>query len=1090
MAELEDIANLPGFGPSKIDSFRNAGYESLEDLRGITWDELGDVKGIKSSAKRRAILNFLEEHNLREKPETEEKYEKFRSLLEQLFQFESADLDFGVYRIMNEKRDRIEDFLDEELQQKVKNELEMFQATEQGEAQEHLEAIKNQIKEDQPHWFDKHGNIDSEKLPDNPPNGSRAQDQKNDYLEAKAEAEKAEIGEGTEAAIYQDLYRFFKRYYEDGDFIPQRRAANQEKYAIPYNGEEVKLHWANKDQYFVKTGEQFKDYKFRKDSYDIEFKLHNAHVEKSNKKGDDKYFVLRDRSPIEQEDRHLTVHFEYRPLREDDYDKYDLSESSQTKSRDIQEEIKSKILSNASSQLESVLKQDSESEYNNSTVIEKHLKNYRSKNEEDYFIHKNLREFLEKELDFYLKNEIFAWKELRDEKGEIPPRVRARIDAVDNIAKEIINFVSQIEDFQKKLYEKKKFVVNTEYCVTLDKVPEELYPDILDNEAQISDWKDLYALNEKEGPAKSTNQEIDKDFVESHPSIVIDTKYFSEEFKYDLLEHFSNLENSIDGLLIKGENFQSLNLIKEKFSGDIDLSYIDPPYNTGNTFPYKDNYKHSSWMSMMADRISIFRHLSSDSGLLFSSVDDNEFNRLNLLFEDIYGEENIMGPVIVQVNKGGRNYVPIAKTHEYISVAATGAEKKVNNVPKKDTSDFKFEDSRSSWTDRGLRNRNPKFDRDNRPNLYYPIYVDENTTNEYGHAAVSLEANEDSVKIYPKNSAGKDDCWRWGKEKLEENVIEGDIDASNVVAKKRRDGTWKVVEKYRDQTTQVKSLWDESEMRTESGTIALRNMFGESGLYSHPKPVDLVKKVLITGSDPQDNVIDFFGGSGTTAQAAIELAAEEKPRKYTLIEVADYFDDLLLPRIKKSVYASEWDSGKPTEENELSHMIKYHKIEDYEDSLNNLDSNSQQTDMGEFTSDKLEYHLNFEVEGPSLLDIEQMKNPFNYEMEIRDGDESKDRDIDLIETFNYLLGLEVRGIQQLEDNDRKYRIVTGERDNDKITVVWRPVEDDDGEEFFEEDREFLKSNVLGDEDIVYINYDSALPDAKSIENTFQNRMWE
>jgi len=111
-------------------------------------------------------------------------------------------------------------------------------------------------------------------------------------------------------------------------------------------------------------------------------------------------------------------------------------------------------------------------------------------------------------------------------------------------------------------------------------------------------------------------------------------------------------------------------------------------------------------------------------------------------------------------------------------------------------------------------------------------------------------------------------------------------------------------------------------------------------------------------------------------------------------------------------------------------------------------------------------------------------------MEIRDDDESKDRDIDLIETFNYLLGLKVRSIRQLENNDRKYRIVTGERDNDKITVVWRPVKDDDGEEFFEEDREFLNSDVLGEEDIVYVNYDSALPDAKSIENTFQNRMWE
>jgi adenine-specific DNA-methyltransferase len=450
----------------------------------------------------------------------------------------------------------------------------------------------------------------------------------------------------------------------------------------------------------------------------------------------------------------------------------------------------------------------------------------------------------------------------------------------------------------------------------------------------------------------------------------------------------------------------------------------------------------------------------------------------------------VMGPVIVQVNKGGRNYVPIAKTHEYLSVAATGSEKEVNNVPKKDTSGFKFEDSRSSWTDRGLRNRNPKFDRSNRPNLYYPIYVDESTTNEYGHAAVSLQGGDDKVEIYPKNSEGKDDCWRWGEEKLEENIEDGDIDASNVVAKKRRDGTWKIVEKYRDQTTQVKSLWDESEMRTESGTIALRNMFGESGLYSHPKPVDLVKKVLITGSDPQDHIIDFFAGSGTTGQAAIELAAEDKARKYTLIEVADYFDDLLLPRIKKSVYASEWDSGTPSEKHDLSHMIKYHKIEDYEDSLNNLDSGDAQAEMEDFTTDRLKYFLNFEVDGPSLLDLEDIKDPFGYTMEIRDRDESKNQTIDLLETFNYLIGLSVRSVERTQNQNREYRIIRGEEDGKAVAVVWRPIEDDDGEDFFEQEREFLMSDILEDEDIVYLNYDSALPDAKSIEKAFQNRMWE
>jgi adenine-specific DNA-methyltransferase len=199
---------------------------------------------------------------------------------------------------------------------------------------------------------------------------------------------------------------------------------------------------------------------------------------------------------------------------------------------------------------------------------------------------------------------------------------------------------------------------------------------------------------------------------------------------------------------------------------------------------------------------------------------------------------------------------------------------------------------------------------------------------------------------------------------------------------------------------------------------------------------------------------------------------------------------LLKPRITKSVYSREWKKRKPESVSNRSHMFKYQKLEQYEDTFDNLNTEGQQTEMSDFTSDELEYFLNFEVKGSSLLNLDEFKNPFSYEMCIREEDEAKKETIDLIETFNYLLGLEVRSIQQLENNNRKYRIVTGEKDDEEITVIWRPVEDDDGEGFFGEDREFLKSNVLGDEDIVYINYDSALPDAKSIENTFQNRMWE
>ncbi|MFC6717198.1 DNA methyltransferase [Natrialbaceae archaeon GCM10025810] len=1092
MAKLEDIADLPGFGPSKIDSFRNAGYDTLEDLRGITWDELGEVKGIKSSAKRRALLNFLEEQNLREKPETEEKYEKFRALLEELFQFESADLDFGVYRIMNEKRGRIEEFLDEELQEKVKNELEEFQATEQSEARERLEAAKEQINNDFPHWADEHGNIDEEALPDDAQ--GIAKERKDEYLEAKAEAEKADIGESTEAAIYQDLYRFFKRYYEDGDFIPQRRAANQEKYAIPYNGEEVKLHWANKDQYFVKTGEQFQDYKFRKDSYDIEFKLHDAHVEKSNKKGDEKYFVLRERNPIEQEDRCLTVHFEYRPLREEDYDEYGLSESSRTKSGDIQDDIKERILSEVSSQLREVLESDTETEYSNSSVLEKHLKNYRTKNEEDYFIHKDLGGFLEQELDFYLKNEVFSWKELTDETGEIPSHVRARLNAVENIATEIIEFISQIEDFQKKLYEKKKFVVNSEYCVTLDKVPEELYSEILENDEQLEKWRELYAIDEKSGLAKYTGSaEFDEDYLEQHQSMMIDTKFFDPEFKFRLLSHIDDVDSATEGVLVNGENYQSLKLLENKYSDSIDCIYIDPPYNTGNDgFVYKDNYPHSSWLSMLNDRASASRQLLNEDGAFFSSIDDNEMDRYNLLLSDIFGEENNAANLIARLNPRGRTMDKyVAHTHEYILsyVKDSSNTDAITGMPKEGEmlEEYDREDDRGKYRDIGLRNRNPQFNRENRPNLYFPLYINPDTNE------VALEENEDySIEIHPTDSRGRDDCWTWSEEKVANNI-------DMLVGRKTRNGDWRVYRKdyLRDENgevakTMAKSVWTDKEINNQRGKEALKHLMGDHTV-DFPKSVDLIKKCVKIGAGHDGTVLDFFAGSGTTAQAVLELNEEyDQNRDYVMIEMADYLHEVIKPRIIKWVYSEDWELGVPEGSSGRSHLFKYIETEDFEDTLHqeNLKSGDSQASFDEFSPSRLSYYLNFEVDGPSLLDLGGLKDPFEYSLYIQKGNETKKETIDLIETFNYLLGLEVRSIQQLENNDRKYRVVNGERDNENVTVIWRTVEDDDGEEFFENDREFLRSNVLGDEDSVYINYDSALPDAKSIEKIFQNRMWE
>lgn len=1118
MAELDDITTLPGFGPSKVDSFDRAGYESLEDLRGITWEELGEIEGIQSAAKRRAVLNFLEEHGLREKPEREAKYEQFRGLLEELFQFESADLDFGIYRIVNEKRDRIETFLDEELASTVRRELDAFQATERAAAEERLEAVTERIAEEFPDWIDDTGAVDEDAIPDDARGIQK--ERRDEYFEAKSDVENADIGENAEAAIYQDLYRFFKRYYEDGDFVPQRRAADQEKYAIPYNGEEVTLHWANDGQYFVKTGEQFKDYRFRSDSYEVAFELHDAHVEKSNQKGDEKHFVLRDRDPIEQDGRQLRVHFEYRPLTGADLDEYGLSESSRTKSRDVQAEIEARILSEVSTRLEDALDRAAEGDSSTSTVLQKHLRNYRTKNENDYFIHRDLGGFLKRELDFYLKNEVFSWAEMTDESGDVPAHVRARLNAVENVADEIVDVVAQIEEFQKKLFEKRKFVVDTEYCVTLDRVPEALYPAILENAGQVREWEELYAIDEQDvrafangeqGVRPFANGEIDERFLADHQGLVLDTGHFDSTFTWELLSSFEDLADEQDGLLIEGENLQAMRLLEARFGGSIDCVYVDPPYNTGgNDFVFKDDFRHSSWLSMMRDRLNLATRFMKPAGSFLCHIDEHEFARLHQLLTEHFGPENNLGEIVWNKRNPKGDSKAVATQHEYVLAwtkdferfkQSNGFVRRKENAARMldEAADLyaKVESGRLSLEEANARYQDWIGDRDlsggeaayrhidESGNVYRPVSMAWPNKNEppEDYRADLIHPNTGKPCKQPKRG------WRYPSETLQEMAAEGEILFGD-------DHTTVPNRKYVLEENVVENVPSVVSYGGSADTLF-------SGLDlefdDNPKPLEISSKLLEPALKVSDTehatenpvVMDFFAGSGTTGDTAIQLRREfDVDVDYVLVEMGEHFDSVLLPRIKKKAFSSDWSDGRPREADPESQLVKYHSIESYEDSLDNLDPGGAQTRMDEFTGDRLEYFLNFEVDGPSLLDLDGLKDPFDYRMKIRDGDESGDETIDLVETFNYLLGLTVRRVGRYENDGREYRVVHGQRDEDEITVVWRPVGDDDGEQFFADERAFLNAEVLGDEDVVYINHDSALAGTRSIEKTFQQRMWE
>lgn len=366
-------------------------------------------------------------------------------------------------------------------------------------------------------------------------------------------------------------------------------------------------------------------------------------------------------------------------------------------------------------------------------------------------------------------------------------------------------------------------------------------------------------------------------------------------------------ENSLNwdatgNVVIEGDNLEVLKVLQKHYYGKIKMIYIDPPYNTGNDFVYSDDYAdpigtylertgqsdtegklstntesdgrfHSNWLNMMYPRLKLARNLLSEDGVLAISIDDNELARLRMLGDEIFGEHNWQASVVTVANPGGRDYKEVAICHESLLIYTRTPGTKLNEISKE--VHFKLSDRKGGFELRELRNRNPKFHRENRPNLFFPFYVDPTSTTDDGYCEVSLEKSDRfTVEVFPRNSQGKDSCWRWGRPKASEHIVAGSAYESEVVARQKRDGGWNIYEKNRRSTTKVKSLWAETPMRTEDGTREMRALFGAT-VFDHPKPLALVRRCVEIATNPDSIVLDFFAGSGTTAHAVMALNAED-----------------------------------------------------------------------------------------------------------------------------------------------------------------------------------------------------------------------
>ena len=344
-----------------------------------------------------------------------------------------------------------------------------------------------------------------------------------EYLEAQRRAADGSHSRyAVEAAIYNHLYTFFIRYYDEGDFISKRRYSRNQRYAIPYSGEEVYLHWANSDQYYVKTEEHFRNYDWNApNGVSVHFRLKNADVEQNNVKGDRRFFIPRiSETEWDACCNAITIPFEYRPL--------SASEGTTYGKSNIQDKIIEAAVSNIPEQSgafpKAIAALNGEHQHNGHgevSRLEHHLRQYVRRNNSDFFIHKDLSGFLSQELDFFLKNEVLNLDNLATAGQGMSEGWFQQMRLTKAVGSQIIDFLAQIEGFQKMLWEKRKFVTETQYCITLGSIATEFYAEIAVNDAQWDEWREALDVD---------GNDRSETFLQAYPTLVLDTKHFAPGF--------------------------------------------------------------------------------------------------------------------------------------------------------------------------------------------------------------------------------------------------------------------------------------------------------------------------------------------------------------------------------------------------------------------------------------------------------------------------------------------------------------------------------------------------------------------------------
>lgn len=972
----------------------------------------------------------------------EDAFERLKDLLREMFQLDRGGLDFGLYRIMNMKAGEIEAFLDRDLLPQVKTVLAGASEEERASREQALAEARQSAR----------GlGID----PDTAPKVIELQQR---LAEARSDAD-------AEADVYSHLANFFARYYAEGDFMSLRRysGGSRSAYLIPYDGEEVKLHWANADQYYIKTTENYAAYAFTAGEGDavrrVRFEIAAADNEKDNVKEADskrRRFVLAPgSSAVARDGGDLAVRFEHRPLTE--AEKKAWGGNGARQQGRINEASAAQVLDALDPDWRAALAASAPTEVDpERTLLARHIERYTAKNSFDYFIHKDLGGFLRRELDFYLKNEVLNLDDLALGDADRLHRTLARMRAVRDVAGKIIAFLAQLEDFQKRLWLKKKFVLETQWCVTLDRVSEALYPEIAASEAQRREWVDLFTINEIAGDlcngGAGYGEPLSVDFLKANPYLVLDTRHFGADFKDRLLSTLPDagpLDEQTDGLLLHGENFQALNLLQARYGAQVKCIYIDPPYNTNSSeFLYKDGYPGSSWASMLSSRTLLARRLMSRDGLFFMQIGDEESARSRLLLDGIFLERKNT----VAVRRGIKNVqaqfsdiTRLSGGHDVLHIYAKTSDLRIPHLMQ--IHDVKKPGKWDTFW-RGT----------DRHTLRYEIFNQEPETGQWRWEKQRTIQAIQNYKKYIETYSENKTLDEWYVENLQAGF---DLDFV-----RRNENS--VVQYYIP--PQGHRLISDNWLDVSTG--------GTFTNFATEKHTALLQRIVSWNTSEYDAVLDFFAGSGSTGHAVIDLNRQDNgQRKYILVEMGDHFDTVLLPRLKKVAYAPDWKDGKPVSRDKgVTQLIKYIRLESYEDTLDGLvltlpdDDLLAANDPALAEDYRLRYALGAETTGSPCLLGANFADPAAYTLSVvRDG-ARRDAPADLPETFNYLLGLRVESRRRL---DGVLAIAGTDAQGRRCLILWRDLEKMNNaalDLWFADNR----ANFPAPLDLVYVNGDHTL----------------